>query len=128
FYFFGYVDPFLDLYIVLGGFIGWLLGAESTTQQPHENSGKARRGSWSRLVARLKVGVLFGLGVVLSFALRYWLHDALRYWLSDDLSYGLSFGLSFGLSVWLLLGLFQGVSSETIRDQHRVVPNQGIRR
>ena len=37
-------------------------------------------------------------------------------------------GLSFGLSVWLLLGLFQGVSSETIEDRHRVVPNQGIRR
>jgi hypothetical protein len=41
---------------------------------------------------------------------------------------GLGNGLLFGLVFWALLGLFQGVSSETIRDHHRVVPNQGIRR
>jgi hypothetical protein len=37
-------------------------------------------------------------------------------------------GLLFGLSYWLLSGLFQGVASETIEDQQRVVPNQGIHR
>jgi len=47
--------------------------------------------------------------------------------LIDWLIVGLSLGLGFGLSLWLLLGFFQGVSSETIEDQRRVVPNQGIR-
>ena len=48
--------------------------------------------------------------------------------LSFGLSYGLSFGLSYGLSFWLVIGLLQGVSRETMSDQHRVVPNQGVRR
>ncbi len=43
-------------------------------------------------------------------------------WLKD----GLIAGLSVGLSYWLILGLFQGVSSTTIDDQHRSRPNQGI--
>jgi MFS family permease len=89
--------------IVLGGFIGWLLDTGSTIQQPHENIRKTRRGSWSRLVKRLRVGILIGL------------------------IFGLAAGLSTGLSFWLLLGLFQGVSRETIEDQYRIIPNQGIR-
>jgi len=56
------------------------------------------------------------------------LSSALGFALSGGLSVGLIYGLIVGLSFWLLLGLFQGVSSETIGDQHRVVPNQGIRR
>ncbi len=35
-------------------------------------------------------------------------------------------GLIGGLLFWLLSGLFQGVSSGTIEDQRRAVPNQGI--
>jgi len=31
-----------------------------------------------------------------------------------------------GLLFWLLFGLFQGVASETIEDQYRAIPNQGI--
>lgn len=64
------------------------------------------------LIAGLNYGVLLELSSVLS----------------AGLIIGLSYGLIVGLSIWLLLGLFQGVSSETIEDQHRVVPNQGIRR
>lgn len=45
----------------------------------------------------------------------------------SGLFFGLSFGLVIGLSCWLLLGVFQGVASKTIEDQHRVIPNQGIR-
>jgi hypothetical protein len=41
---------------------------------------------------------------------------------------GLLFASVFGLLYWLLLGLFRGVTSTTIDDQLRVVPNQGIRR
>ncbi|HEX6484705.1 MAG TPA: helix-turn-helix domain-containing protein [Ktedonobacteraceae bacterium] len=255
--------------MVLGGFIGWLLDTGSTIQQPHENIRKTRNLSWSRLVKRLRVGILiwliFGLTVGLTFglisglisglsamllqaaleksnraassfqvphtswklrwqnrmkhvgirngilvglivglsggltsglgyglgagllnglisglsaglfsgllsmlligkpigitltdelvwswrslgrslftkrhisttsrvmvstllivALASVLSTGLRYVLQD----GLAAGLSAGLSCWLLLGLFQGVSRETIEDQYRVVPNQGIR-
>ena len=44
------------------------------------------------------------------------------------LSVGLSNGLGLGLSFWLLLGLLQSVSSATIEDHRRIVPNQGTRR
>src|SRR5262249_44128204 len=60
---------------------------------------------------------------LLIVALASGLSTGLRYVLQD----GLAAGLSAGLSFWLLLGLFQGVSRETIEDQYRVVPNQGIR-
>ncbi len=252
------------LIIVFGGLIGWRLCAANTIQQPHQSSGEARRGVWSRLVERLRAGVLIGLSAglisglssgqdVVAFAVPLlpvktvsglstgligglgvglgsillqavleksnmtasgmqapprsrkpkWPHlmksagikngilvglllglsvglalglssglsggllsvlligkpvgvtltdelvwswrslgrsllakkhmnTTLRVMVLVGLSYGLSFGLgiglSVGLSVWLLLGLFEGVSSETIGDQHRVVPNQGIRR
>jgi hypothetical protein len=193
---------FLAPIMVLGGFLGWLLESGSTSQPSHENSRKARSGSWTRLVARLRTGILFGLSYGLSvtlsvglqyglsggllsllligkpvgitltdelvwsrrslgrslfakrhlatlrvmviiglivglsavlstdvnFGLHYRLSAGLIKWLSDGLRLGLSTGLTFGLSFWLLFGLFQGVSSETIGDQYRVVPNQGIRR
>jgi transcriptional regulator with XRE-family HTH domain/DNA polymerase III delta prime subunit len=102
-------DPDLTLHILLGGFIGWLLGAESTTQQPHENGGKARRGSWSLLVARLRVGVLVGLivglSIGLSYGLLFGLSSAPNVELNSALSYGLSYGLVYGLSYGLLFGL-----------------------
>jgi serine/threonine protein kinase len=87
----------LTVYIVLGGFIGWLLGAESTPQQPHERCGKARRDSRSRLIKRLRVGVYIGL----SFGLVAGLSDLGRD-LDIALSEVLSFGLSFGLGSILL--------------------------
>ena len=43
------------------------------------------------------------------------------------LLFGSLFGLLFGLSYWLLRSFSQGVESKTIEDQHRAVPNQGIR-
>jgi len=218
--------PSLALNIVLGGFIGWLLSAESTMQHPHESSKRVKRGPGSRLVRQLRVGAFIGLGAGLitgliaglfgwlsfgvfgglitglsaglSFGLGFglsagllsglltgkpagislndelnwsWrslgrslfakrhiytalcvmalivlltgLNEALRNkliiglsngliiglsnGLIDGLIVGLSNGLLVGLSLWLLLGFFQGVASETIEDQRRVVPNQGIR-
>ncbi len=38
---------------------------------------------------------------------------------------GLS-GLSYGLSYWLLVGIFQSRASNTIEEQHRIDPNEGI--
>ena len=84
--------------MVLGGFMGWLLGRGSTSQPSHENSRKARRVSWARLVARLRVGLLFGL----SFGLVVGLNSGLILGLNAGLSLGLSAGLIFGLSGILL--------------------------
>jgi serine/threonine protein kinase/DNA polymerase III delta prime subunit len=77
----------------------------------------------------LLVGLISGLNVGLGYAgsgVLSW--TLLQSGLHDGLRDGLRAGLGIGLSFWFLLGLFQGVSSETIEDHHRVVPNQGIRR
>jgi hypothetical protein len=75
---------------------------------------------------------LVGLGsmllIGLSFCLRYWL---MQRW-ADGLSYGLSYGLGDGLGIavsyWLLVGLFQSTSSESLQEDQRTRPNQGIDR
>jgi hypothetical protein len=74
--------------------------------------------------------------VVLSVGLIYGLVSLLIYGPVDFLIFNsayellglLIFVLFIVLIYWLLLGLFQGVSSVTIEDQHRIVPNRGIRR
>jgi len=237
----------LALNLALGGFMGWLLYAGSSIQQPQESGEQVGRGIWSRLVERLKAGILIGLAAGLGAGLLIGLNagfvaglgaglliglgsillkavlDGIKkgiivgsllglslglligvspvlssmvsgavipvqgsmvlVWgsslllsqllivkpigivLTDELiwswrslgrsllakshilttlsqmafvgligglnawqSNSLSFGLSYGLSFWLVIGLLQGVSSETMSDQHRVVPNQGVRR
>jgi serine/threonine protein kinase len=111
--------------IEFGGFIGWLLETGSTSQPPHENSRKARSGSWSRLVTQLRGGILFGLSYGLIFGLlalliiwlSYGLISGLTQGLLSGLISGLAFGLIFGLSVglasvlsfWLLAGLSFGL-------------------
>ena len=84
------------------------------------------------LSAGLSYGLSYGLRAGLSYGLIIGLSagliNGLRAGLINGLRAGLSYGLLFGLSYWLLLGLFQGVSSATIEDQQRVVPNQGIHR
>jgi hypothetical protein len=89
------------------------------------------RSLWSSQHIRvaLLIMVLVGLGYGLANGL-YNVHGGvfLFFRLTFGLSIGFGFGLSVGLGCWLLLGLFQGVSSETIEDQQRMVPNQGIRR
>ncbi len=47
--------------------------------------------------------------------------------LHSELVVGVSLGLSFGLLCWLLLGFYQSIAQEQIKDQERLVPNQGIR-
>jgi hypothetical protein len=74
------------------------------------------------------IGVSIGLDAGLNFALDPGLSLGLSNPLSNGLVGGLSSGLSDGLICWLLPGLFQGVSGATIKEQHRQVPNQGIRR
>ncbi len=117
---------------IIGGLLSLLLLGRSVTVHLTERvifSWKSlRRSLWSSRNRRaaLQVVALVGLSFGLSFGLSY---VGLSYvGLSYGLSFGLSYGLSAGLSYWFLAGLFQGVASETIEDQQRVVPNQGIHR
>ena len=84
------VTAFLALNLVLGGFIGWLLGTGRTTQQSHQSSEKARRLSWPPLVRWLVAGILIGLSAGLMVGL-------------TDASTGLIIGPSVGLGSILLL-------------------------
>jgi hypothetical protein len=95
-------------------------------QLPSQTSPPLVRTKWQRLIrsTALRNGLLTGLLVGLSIGLTY----GPSIGLSRELIAVLSSGLSIGLSYWFLSGLFQGVASETIEDQQRVVPNQGIHR
>ncbi len=121
-------------YGLMGGLLS-LLAARSTIVQPIDRliwSPSSLRQSLlsKRLIsATLWITALIGLSYGLSYVIIIGLIVGLGpSWLNFGLSYGLSYGLSIGLSYWLLLGLFQGVSSETIKEHHRTVPNQGIHR
>lgn len=82
--------------------------------------------AWRHLSRILGVSVFAGL----LYGLRLWPlyviygQDSGTSWLD----YGLAAGTTLGLISWLLLGLFEGVASETIADEQRVAPNQGIHR
>jgi NACHT domain len=117
-------------YGLIGGLLSVLLIGRSITVQLADRLIWSPRSLGRSLLSKrhvsatLRVTGLIGLLV----GLLYGLLGGLSYGLSSGLSYGLLFGLLAGLSFWLLFGLFQGVSSVTIEDQRRMVPNQGIRR
>src|SRR6266566_810123 len=109
-------------YGLMGGVLSLLLIGRSVTVQPTDRLSWSWRSLISKehmsatLQATVLIGLLIGLNNIIGGQLIF------------GPIFGLSYGLTLGLSYGLLLGLFQGVSSETIEDQHRVVPNQGIRR
>jgi hypothetical protein len=117
-------------FVLSAGVLSALLIGRSNAVQPTDLLVWSWRSLGKSLFAKshvsttVQITVLAGLLVGLSFGLS--VEPVFR--LSAGLTYGLSEGLGFGLSYWFLLGLFQGVSSATIADQRRVVPNQGIRR
>lgn len=95
--------------------------------------------SWSRFWRfltwrkHLKNSLLVLLYVSLIYGLSYGLNNGLKYdLLGDGLPNGVAFGISFGFSIaccyWLILGLFQGLSSESMDNKERIRPNEGIRR
>jgi serine/threonine protein kinase/DNA polymerase III delta prime subunit len=121
----------VGLYVGLGyGFVGGLLsllllGRSATVQLTDRviwSWKRLGRSLWSSQSRRTTlqvvalVGLSLGLGTGLSLGL------------GSGLLYGLLYGLTAGLSYWFLCGLSQGVAGETMEDQQRVVPNQGIHR
>jgi hypothetical protein len=105
----------------------WRSLGRSLLNARHRRNGLLVGGSIG-LVSGLFWGVSGAMGAYLGTGPQSGLLWALSFGVTDGLSWGLSWGLSVGLSYWLLLGLFQGVSSETLDEHERVVPNQGIHR
>lgn len=82
-----------------------------------------------RVIALL--GLTFGTAEGLAFgvtaALQVGPGNGLTLGLISVLAFWLTVAPIYGVIYWSLLGLFQGVSSTTIEDKHRVRPNQGMR-
>jgi serine/threonine protein kinase/DNA polymerase III delta prime subunit len=130
---------------VSGGLAGLLLSVllkgSNTTIQPTEiltwswksigqsliRARLARNG----LLGGLIIGLLVGLGQGLPDMLLNWSNSGdlslgLSVALTHGLAVGLSTGLVGGLTYWFLFGMLGGLSSDTLNEQQRVKPNQGI--
>ncbi len=117
-------------YGFIGGLLSHLLIDRSVSVQLTERvilSWKSLgRSLWSSQNRRAALQIMALVGLI--YGLGNGLHAGLVSGLHAGLSIGLINGLSIGLIYWFLSGFFQGVASETIEDQQRVVPNQGIHR
>jgi Flp pilus assembly pilin Flp len=112
------------------GFLSALLMGKGAMVQPVDRLiwswGSLERKLFSK--RHLRQAIVVGLALGLS-SLPYSLHSSLpKFNLANALGAGLIYGLVVGFISWLLIGLLQGVSSATIENQRRVVPNQGIHR
>jgi energy-coupling factor transporter ATP-binding protein EcfA2 len=123
-------------YGLIGGVLGLLLVGKGTTVQLADKLIWSRKSLGESLRSREHVStsiqvaaftgcisLIAGLGTSLVIVLLVGLSKGLSF----ELLTGLIAALSGGLSYWLIFGLFQGVSSETIEDRYRLIPNQGIR-
>ncbi|GAC1475490.1 MAG: hypothetical protein PVS3B1_21110 [Ktedonobacteraceae bacterium] len=124
---------------VTGGLLTVLLAEKSVGISPADSLVWSWKSLGRSLFAKrhittsLGVASLIGSFSGLSAALNFWLSHGFNgpllfrglYYL---LIFGLSDGLLAGLVYWLLFGLIQGIARETIEDQWRAIPNQGIQR
>jgi len=145
-----YNVPLVMLYGMLGGLavglilglflglssalLGALLMGKGTMVQPVDRLVWSWRSLKKRLFAKqlilqvTTIGLILGLSSVLIDVLLTPVLSLPKLNLLDVLGVTMINGLLVTVSFWLLLGLLQGVSSETIADEHRVIPNQGIHR
>jgi serine/threonine protein kinase len=113
------------------GLIGFLLSAilvgRSRTIQPTDKVLWSWSNLWHNLIniRHVRNGVLVGAiaGVISYVSIG---PQAENWWPLALI--GLGTCLLFGLTYWVLLALYQGVSSQTLDEQRRVKPNEGIRR
>ena len=112
------------IYGLTGGILSALLLGRSTTIQPTDRLAWSPRSLVKSLFSKQNIceSLMTSALIVLSAGLSFGLIIGLKL----GFVVGLSLGIGVGLSYWLLLGLVRGVSSETIGDQLRMVPNQGI--
>jgi len=124
-------EPLFGLGLGLGfGLVGVLLSVlfdqMTTTIQPAEILGWSWRSFLQKLISGryLSNGLTIGLIVGLVYGLAIGLDNGL----TAGLGVGIGKGFGYGLACWLLVGLFGGLSSNSLPAQRRVTPNQGIRR
>ena len=104
----------------------------SITISPTEIIVWSWKSLWHSLLQKthIRISLLITAGISLILVLSFWLFNIPAGALSDALHIGLIYGLSYGISVggeyWLLVGLFQGVSSHSLLEEQRTIPNQGI--
>jgi hypothetical protein len=103
---------------LIGMVIGLVVGVLMSVRQAEIHPMEIVIWSWRRFfrVTHLRNGILIGLPIGLIYALVF----------SSDI--GLIYGLFCAFTGWLLSGLLSGLSSDTLEDHRRAVPNQGIRR
>jgi len=122
-------------YGLLGILLSVLLLSDWGSIRPAEIIAWSWRRFWRFLCQRehIKNSLLVLLYIGLAYGISYGISNGLQgNWLSNGLSNGLAFGISYGLSLalcyWFVLGLFQGLSSESVDNRQRIKPNEGIRR
>jgi len=122
-------------YGLLGVLLSVLLLGDRGSIRPSEIIAWSWRRFWRFLRRRehIKNSLLVLLCIGLSYGISYGINTGLtKKGLIDGLPTGFAFGIGYGLSLtlcyWLILGLFQGLSSESIDNQQRIKPNEGIRR
>lgn len=107
----------------ISGLLSILLGRIPTTQL-------ADRVIWKWRIIRRKLFAKHHINTTLLIAVTSGILGGISQWnFQKGFSLHLSvyIGLKFGLSYWLLFGLLQGILTETIENQYRIIPNQGIR-
>lgn len=86
--------------------------------------------SWTKFfyqlvnIRHVSNSVFIGLLTVFVIGISSWLRVSSRF----GLEFGLSTGLIFAFSYWIFFSLFTGLSSDTLEDRQRILPNQGIQR
>ncbi|BCL84543.1 hypothetical protein ccbrp13_70080 [Ktedonobacteria bacterium brp13] len=117
---------------LVGGLLSRFLAGRPISIQPTDRivwSWKSLRGS---LFSKEHLNQSFSIAILISVlaGLSDWPRTGSLYGpivgLFLALIIGLFLGLLLGVIYWILLGLFQSVSRETISDQDRSTPNQGI--
>ncbi|HWS83528.1 MAG TPA: NACHT domain-containing protein [Ktedonobacteraceae bacterium] len=114
-----------------------LLVGKSDTIQPIDHIVWSFRNLRSNLFSKrlgkmvLQLALLSGAVVGVSRGIKDGMLETVSGWVggfTSGLGSGSVFSLALGLMYWLLLGFFRSVSPETIDEQHRFTPNQGIHR
>jgi hypothetical protein len=121
-------------YGLLATLLSVLLLSDQGSILPSEIIAWSWRRFWRFLSQRehLKNSLLVLLTVGLAYGISYGFNTGLSGGLSNGLANGVAFGIGYALSLalcyWLILGLFQGLSAESIDNRQRIKPNEGIRR
>jgi serine/threonine protein kinase len=119
-------------YGLLAALLSVLLLSDQGGIRPSEIIAWSWRRFWRFLSQRehiknsLLVLLYMGLAYGISYGFNVGLNNGLSNGLANGVAFGIGYALSLALCYWLVLGLFQGLSSESIDNRQRIKPNEGI--